>query len=93
MIQCCVCEDWYHADHLKLTDPVPAEYEDMICFGCVKRYKFLNSYSNLDDLTTSAGAIIIQITDLADPCPLIFIRPSYLNSAVVEKVSYYIHGP
>lgn len=42
MIQCIICEDWYHLGHLKgvdtaspNTDPNQDEYEDMVCHTCM----------------------------------------------------------
>ncbi|XP_067941399.1 putative E3 ubiquitin-protein ligase UBR7 isoform X2 [Watersipora subatra] len=43
MIQCCLCEDWYHDNHLEMKTDIP-EYEEMICVGCVRRHPFLVSY-------------------------------------------------
>ena len=42
MVQCVVCEDWYHGRHLardSTTSVCPAEefYEEMICYQCVER--------------------------------------------------------
>jgi len=42
MIQCVLCEDWYHGRHL-LEDgqklPNDANYAEMICFGCFDKFK------------------------------------------------------
>lgn len=42
MIQCILCEDWYHGRHL-LEDgkklPTNANYSEMICFGCFDKFK------------------------------------------------------
>lgn len=46
MIQCAICEDWYHTRHLD-TDNVPKEasgYAEMICGGCVGKVDFLKNY-------------------------------------------------
>ncbi|EAT40582.1 AAEL007701-PA [Aedes aegypti] len=46
MIQCVVCEDWYHTRHLG-TDDVPnttKDFAEMICEGCVQRVGFLRNY-------------------------------------------------
>lgn len=46
MIQCVVCEDWYHSRHLG-TDGVPSSpnsFAEMICGGCVQRVGFLRYY-------------------------------------------------
>merc|ERR1719297_388387 len=48
MIQCVVCEDWFHGRHTR-AQPLPAEdsYAEMICFGCVDTLGFLQSYVGL----------------------------------------------
>lgn len=52
MIQCAVCEDWYHTRHLD-TDNVPKDadgFAEMICGGCVQRVGFLRNYvGKIDD--------------------------------------------
>ena len=53
MIQCVVCEDWYHGRHLArdsdTSGPPPEEnlYAEMICYGCVGKFSFLQSYAGL----------------------------------------------
>ncbi|CAL8107640.1 unnamed protein product [Calicophoron daubneyi] len=46
MIQCGICEDWFHVEHLNVgTDfKVPDNYEELTCFLCVKKYPFLAVY-------------------------------------------------
>ncbi|KAG6688351.1 hypothetical protein I3842_11G120500 [Carya illinoinensis] len=52
MIQCCICEDWFHEEHLGLesSDEVPRDeegeplYEDFICRACSTGFSFLGSY-------------------------------------------------
>lgn len=46
MIQCIVCEDWYHSRHLGVEVP-SASYAEMICDGCVKQHEFLLHYDGL----------------------------------------------
>lgn len=50
MLQCTVCEDWYHLQHLdvppeyaKLVD----NYNEMICSTCMQQYTFLQDYTGL----------------------------------------------
>ncbi|CAI8011601.1 Putative E3 ubiquitin-protein ligase UBR7 [Geodia barretti] len=43
MIQCCVCEDWFHSRHLGGEGP-PEGYEEMVCGGCMAAHRFLESY-------------------------------------------------
>ncbi|KAI3929324.1 hypothetical protein MKX01_006560 [Papaver californicum] len=52
MIQCCVCEDWLHENHLGFepSDKIPRDeegeplYEDFICLACAKKVSFLSLY-------------------------------------------------
>ena len=50
MIQCVICEDWFHGRHTDMGDealPVEETYAEMICSGCVAKYEFLQSYVGL----------------------------------------------
>ncbi|GIZ00316.1 putative E3 ubiquitin-protein ligase UBR7 [Caerostris extrusa] len=42
MIQCIMCEDWFHGRHLKVE--IPEDYHEMICYKCMEAHKFLFSY-------------------------------------------------
>ncbi|KAK7250662.1 hypothetical protein RIF29_33229 [Crotalaria pallida] len=52
MIQCCLCEDWFHEEHLGLesSDEIPRDdegeplYEEFICKACSEVCFFLNLY-------------------------------------------------
>ncbi|XP_028799305.1 putative E3 ubiquitin-protein ligase UBR7 isoform X2 [Neltuma alba] len=52
MIQCCLCEDWFHEEHLGLesSDEIPRDdegeplYEDFICRACSEVCSFLRLY-------------------------------------------------
>ncbi|KAK9275369.1 hypothetical protein L1049_022633 [Liquidambar formosana] len=52
MIQCCICEDWFHEEHLGLesSDEIPRDeegeplYEDFICGACSMVCSFLTLY-------------------------------------------------
>lgn len=48
MVQCVVCEDWYHGRHLGV-EPLPEDssYAEMVCRGCVTRHSFLQHYTGL----------------------------------------------
>lgn len=48
MIQCVVCEDWFHTRHLGETSvPTSIGFSEMVCFDCTKRCNFLLKYSAL----------------------------------------------
>lgn len=44
MIQCVVCEDWYHGRHLNASVPDNEDYQEMICGGCMDKHAFLSAY-------------------------------------------------
>jgi E3 ubiquitin-protein ligase UBR7 len=52
MIQCCICEDWFHEEHIGVESPdeVPRDeegeplYEDFICQLCSEKCSFLTLY-------------------------------------------------
>lgn len=47
MIQCCICEDWYHGRHQGGKVPPGDEYAEMICGQCLPKHVFLAYYSGL----------------------------------------------
>ncbi|XP_047003014.1 putative E3 ubiquitin-protein ligase UBR7 isoform X1 [Schistocerca americana] len=70
MVQCIVCEDWFHGRHLG--QPMPEEYAEMVCSACVKQHNFLARYA--------AGPVVNVTDDGADAtikqgCPLLQTFP------------------
>lgn len=57
MIQCIVCEDWYHTRHLGGTVPSADDYSEMICSVCVTKNDFLLSY---------AGCTVTNMKEIED---------------------------
>ncbi|RXN26568.1 E3 ubiquitin- ligase UBR7 [Labeo rohita] len=45
MIQCIVCEDWFHGRHLGCTVPDCVELQEMICESCMNKTSFLWNYA------------------------------------------------
>ena len=43
MMQCFVCEDWFHSTHLNTV--VPERYEEMACVACAGKHSFLSVYA------------------------------------------------
>ena len=74
MIQCVVCEDWFHGRHLNMGDtPLPEEssYTEMVCSGCVEKFDFLQSYSGLSVVKVSketSSKEIIGVAITSDDC-------------------------
>lgn len=67
MLQCAVCEDWYHLQHLK-APPAAAKLLDacseMICDACMEKHAFLKDYTGLalkalEDLDESQANITV----------------------------------
>nr|XP_022333473.1 putative E3 ubiquitin-protein ligase UBR7 [Crassostrea virginica] len=46
MIQCVICEDWYHGRHLGVA-PLPScdNYSEVVCSDCMKKHTFLWAYA------------------------------------------------
>ncbi|XP_004225746.2 putative E3 ubiquitin-protein ligase UBR7 [Ciona intestinalis] len=58
MIQCVVCEDWFHTRHLGETKFTPGlEYSEMVCFECTKRCTFLHKYNAIFAAPTKVEAL------------------------------------
>ncbi|XP_068195659.1 putative E3 ubiquitin-protein ligase UBR7 [Antennarius striatus] len=45
MIQCVVCEDWFHSRHLGCTVVEPEELQEMVCEACMNKTPFLWTYA------------------------------------------------
>ncbi|CAG5866420.1 unnamed protein product, partial [Menidia menidia] len=45
MIQCVVCEDWFHSRHLGCTVVEPEELQEMVCEACMNKAPFLWTYA------------------------------------------------
>uniref|UniRef100_UPI00358E95B2 putative E3 ubiquitin-protein ligase UBR7 n=1 Tax=Myxine glutinosa TaxID=7769 RepID=UPI00358E95B2 len=45
MIQCIICEDWYHGRHLGAAPPETGDYQEMVCGGCMGQFPFLEAYA------------------------------------------------
>lgn len=44
MIQCVICEDWYHSRHLGNLPPTGGDFQEMICDDCMTKCSFLQAY-------------------------------------------------
>lgn len=45
MLQCIICEDWYHTRHLG-TEVPSNNFAEMICEACVTKHEFLLHYDS-----------------------------------------------
>ncbi|KAL8169018.1 UNVERIFIED_CONTAM: putative E3 ubiquitin-protein ligase ubr7 [Gekko kuhli] len=46
MIQCIICEDWFHGRHLGAVPPDSGDFHEMVCQACMDRCPFLWSYAS-----------------------------------------------
>ncbi|XP_062974054.1 putative E3 ubiquitin-protein ligase UBR7 isoform X1 [Elgaria multicarinata webbii] len=46
MIQCIVCEDWFHGRHLGAVPPESGDFHEMVCQACMDRCPFLWAYAS-----------------------------------------------
>uniref|UniRef100_A0A182PD91 UBR-type domain-containing protein n=1 Tax=Anopheles epiroticus TaxID=199890 RepID=A0A182PD91_9DIPT len=68
MVQCVVCEDWYHTRHLDLDEPKNVkDYGEMVCGGCMEANPFLKNYvGKIEDpnKTTLDDTVQVDVTGL-----------------------------
>lgn len=66
MIQCVVCEDWYHTRHLGVASvPSSGDFAEMVCAGCMERNEFLWHYGRFqveEALNTVAEEEAVEVT-------------------------------
>lgn len=65
MIQCVLCEDWYHGRHLGVG--VPEDYFEMICEQCMQSHRFLYSYLNKCNVIVDVGDTIKKEANRKSP--------------------------
>ncbi|EFN87245.1 putative E3 ubiquitin-protein ligase UBR7 isoform X2 [Harpegnathos saltator] len=71
MLQCIICEDWYHSKHLEV-DSVPAEdtYDEVICARCMREHNFLWRYAAKYAVLGKSDAIADNKIEEVDVCEL-----------------------
>ncbi|CAK4715144.1 hypothetical protein LEN26_014794 [Aphanomyces euteiches] len=70
MIQCIICEDWFHEEHLYADDtPVPSEFDEMICGTCMGSHAFLYEYVNFDASKSSDDKTCLLSADETKTAP------------------------
>lgn len=68
MIQCIVCEDWFHTRHLGSKVPAADEYSEMICNQCTSNLSFLQHYLgfSVTKISNSPAKGDTSIVDICD---------------------------
>lgn len=59
MIQCVVCEDWYHGRHLGSNVPALHDYGEMVCGSCMEKHAFLWQYKK--EMPDQDGVIKVEV--------------------------------
>lgn len=57
MLQCVICEDWYHENHLGRPCVATDDDKEMICSYCVNKYPFLRSYEAKEAQPTAEAGV------------------------------------
>ncbi|KAL0601539.1 putative E3 ubiquitin-protein ligase UBR7 [Plecturocebus cupreus] len=69
MIQCVVCEDWFHGRHLGAIPPESGDFQEMVCQACMKRCSFLWAYAAqlaVTKLSTEDDGLVRNIDGIGD---------------------------
>ncbi|KAG0716404.1 putative E3 ubiquitin-protein ligase UBR7 [Chionoecetes opilio] len=77
MIQCCLCEDWYHGKHQGGSVPQDEMYGDMICSQCLPKHQFLAHYVGL--------AVTVVEEEEAKTSPVVVEEEEAKTSKVVAE--------
>ncbi|XP_078262919.1 putative E3 ubiquitin-protein ligase UBR7 [Rhinoraja longicauda] len=77
MIQCVVCEDWFHGRHLGGVLPDNVEYQEMVCQSCMKRCSFLWVYA--------PHMSVIKATDADNSGPLPKMENDNVDVCTVQE--------
>eukprot|EP00250_Pteridium_aquilinum_P014821 c22220_g7_i1 orf=194-1696(+) len=92
MLQCCICEDWFHEDHLGLApaEEVPRDedseplFDELICQACGASLDFLSHYKELlvPVISTSNPHQKEELSDEVKPDPAQIGSEVILNETV-----------
>nr|XP_024086929.1 putative E3 ubiquitin-protein ligase UBR7 isoform X1 [Pongo abelii] len=69
MIQCVVCEDWFHGRHLGAIPPESGDFQEMVCQACMKRCSFLWAYAAqlaVTKISTEDDGLVRNIDGIGD---------------------------
>ncbi|XP_015191459.1 PREDICTED: putative E3 ubiquitin-protein ligase UBR7 isoform X2 [Polistes dominula] len=96
MLQCVICEDWYHSKHLECKD-VPGDdaYAEMICAACMDKHDFLwkyaAKYSTMYNSSTAScknGEKILNVETLPNECTM----PQQNLSDIKKGSCFWLEG-
>ncbi|NXO92235.1 MLO2 protein, partial [Certhia brachydactyla] len=78
MIQCIVCEDWFHGRHLGAVPPESGDFHEMVCQACMKHCHFLWAYAS--------QLAVFLLVDVYLPVPPLTKGNSLEDEGIVLKV-------
>ncbi|XP_043287185.1 putative E3 ubiquitin-protein ligase UBR7 [Venturia canescens] len=57
MLQCIICEDWYHSKHLECPEGTPQDnsFDEVVCAGCMRKHEFLWRYAPKYSVTKNSS--------------------------------------
>ena len=73
MLQCRLCEDWFHSHCLRIAFPVPEEdkFEEFFCGNCVSGSKFLSTFYHRMMHTGETAEALCFLPQLSNDAPTI----------------------
>ncbi|CAL1575823.1 unnamed protein product [Knipowitschia caucasica] len=86
MIECVICEDWYHPQHLGCTVAEPKELEEMVCERCMNKAPFLWTYAESFSLA-AIGSQEDEDVDVEDDKTEASASPSTSQTNVPREVT------
>lgn len=85
MIQCIVCEDWFHTRHLGSKVPGSDDYSEMICSQCTSNLPFLQHYLGFS-VTKISNSPAKDDTSTVDVCDTVEEKSSLDMSNITEDM-------
>uniref|UniRef100_A0A8D0MRV2 Ubiquitin protein ligase E3 component n-recognin 7 n=1 Tax=Sus scrofa TaxID=9823 RepID=A0A8D0MRV2_PIG len=90
MIQCVVCEDWFHGRHLGAAPPESGDFQEMVCQACMKRCSFLWAYAAqlaVTKGTAEEDGLVLNVDGVGDQEALQPENGAHQDGALKEDVS------
>ncbi|XP_020030518.1 putative E3 ubiquitin-protein ligase UBR7 isoform X2 [Castor canadensis] len=69
MIQCVVCEDWFHGRHLGVIPPESGDFQEMVCQACMKHCSFLWAYAAqlaVTKISAEDDGLVLNVDGIGD---------------------------
>ncbi|NWS93369.1 UBR7 ligase, partial [Toxostoma redivivum] len=93
MIQCIVCEDWFHGRHLGAVPPESGDFHEMVCQACMKHCHFLWAYASRLAVSKKAHDIppLTKANSLEDAGIVLKVEENEEQKKEIEKESGVEH--